>query len=99
MVNTKALYDIILYNKFSLKEMAYILNLEPDVFRKKLERGIFQSNEIEMMLHFLEFPTNPMKIFFDSYDYENPKKIDWKKDLNFPLLKKKKKKFEDLTYY
>lgn len=77
MVNGKALFDVIIYNHFSIKEMAYILNITPDEFKWKLNHGIFQSNELEMMLHFLKFPTNPMDIFFDTYDWENPKKIDW----------------------
>lgn len=79
MINKKLLFETISYNHFSIKEIAYILNMTPREFRKKLETGIFQSNEIEMMLHFLDFPVNPMKVFFDTYDFENPKKIDWTK--------------------
>lgn len=77
MVNSQLLFDVIKYNQFTPKEMAKILNLTEKEFRNKLKIGIFQSNEIEMMLHFLKFPCNPMKVFFDTYNYENPKKIEW----------------------
>lgn len=79
MINSQMLFDVICYNHFSIKEMAYILNITPKEFKKKLKMGIFQSNEIEMMLHFLKFPVDPMKIFFDTYDWEDPQKIDWSK--------------------
>lgn len=81
MVNNKQLLDIIRYNHFSIREMALILDLTEDEFKKRLKTGVFQSNEIEMMLHFLKFPINPMKVFFDTYDYENPKKIEWWNEL------------------
>ena len=71
------LLDIIHYNKFTVKEMAYILDIEEKEFRRKLSTGIFQTNEVECMLHFLKFPMNPMKVFFDTYNYEDPKKIEW----------------------
>lgn len=77
MVNNKMLLDVIHYNNFTVKEMALILNLSEKDFRKKLQTGIFQTNEVECMLHFLKFPMNPMKIFFDTYNYEDPKKIAW----------------------
>lgn len=81
MINKQLLFDVIKNNDFSLKEMAYILEMPTEEFKKKMELGIFQSNELEMMLHFLKFPCNPMKVFFDTYDWEDPKKIDWGKAL------------------
>lgn len=77
MVNGKMLLDVIRYNHFSIKEMALILNMTTDEFKDRVRNGVFQTNEVECMLHFLKFPMNPMKIFFDTYDYENPKKIEW----------------------
>lgn len=60
-----------------MKEMADILDIPRAEFKRKMNSGIFQSNEIEMMLHFLKFPTDPLKIFFTTYDFEDPKKINW----------------------
>lgn len=77
MINSKALYDIIKYNHFSLAEVASILCITPEEFKNKLEKGQMLSNEIESLLHFLKFPFNPMRVFFDTYNYENPEKIDW----------------------
>lgn len=77
MVNGRLLLDVIRYNHFSMREMALILNLTTEDFKNRIRNGVFQSNEIECMLHFLKFPMNPMKVFFDSYDFENPKKIEW----------------------
>lgn len=80
MVNSKMLLDVIHYNHFSINEMALILNMTTEEFKYRLKYGVFQTNEVECMLHFLKFPMNPMKIFFDTYDYENPKKIEWWED-------------------
>lgn len=77
MVNSQLLFDVIKYNQFTPREVAMILTINEDDFKKKMKEGIFQSNEIEMMLHFLKFPCNPMKVFFDTYNYDNPKKIEW----------------------
>lgn len=77
MVNGRMLLDVIRYNHFSIKEMALILNLTTNEFKTRINNGVFLSNEIECMLHFLKFPMNPMKVFFDTYNYENPKKIEW----------------------
>lgn len=82
MINKQLLFNVIKNNEFTLREMAHILDLKPAEFKKKMELGIFQSNELEMMLHFLRFPCNPMKVFFDTYDWEDPKKIDWGKALS-----------------
>lgn len=71
------LYDVIKYNHFSIQEVASILNLSVKELKDKMRRGVFQTNEVEMLLHFLWFPCNPMEIFFDSYDYEFPEKIPW----------------------
>lgn len=77
MINKQALFDVIKYNHFSFRDMDYIMGFEDGIFKKKLQHGIFQSNEIEMMLNFLKFPVDPFKIFFDTYDWENPRKIEW----------------------
>lgn len=77
MVNTKMLYDVIEYNDFTLNEIAYILELPLTELKKRMKTGVFLSNEIECLLHFLKFPSNPMRVFFDSYNYEKPKKIEW----------------------
>ncbi len=54
-----------------------ILDTSVEDFRRKLRKGVFNSNEIEIMLHFLHFPCNPMRVFFNTYDFEDPKKIPW----------------------
>lgn len=77
MVNTNLLRDIFEYNHISLREIGLILELDEPELKKRMKLGVFLSNEIECMLHFLKFPMNPMKVFFDTYDYENPKKIEW----------------------
>ena len=71
------LFDVINYNNFTIKEIAEILDISVKDLKDRLARGVMQSNEIEMLLHFLYFPCNPMKIFFDTYDYEDPEKIEW----------------------
>ena len=77
MVNSKMLLDVIHYNHFSINEVALILNMTVEELKYRLKYGVFQTNEVECMLHFLKFPMNPMKVFFDTYDWENPKKIEW----------------------
>lgn len=77
MVNTDLLYDVIKYNKFSLKEIAFILEMPEKDLKMRMRTGVFLSNEIECLLHFLKFPMNPMRVFFDSYNFEKPVKIEW----------------------
>lgn len=77
MIDGKRLYDIIKYNHFSTAEIAFILNISAYELRTKLKKGQMTSNEIEILLHVLHFPCNPMKVFFTTYNYEEPNKIDW----------------------
>lgn len=77
MINSQMLFDVFNYNHFSLQEVADILDISLQDLKDRLDRGVMQTNEVEMLLHFLRFPCNPMKIFFDTYDYEDPKKIEW----------------------
>lgn len=45
------------------REIANILGITPKTFNTKLKKGIFNSNEIEMLIEFLEI-NDPISIFF-----------------------------------
>lgn len=77
MIDSQKLLQIIKYNHFSLQEISSILQITPEQFKKKLEKGQMLSNEIEILLHVLRYPFNPQKIFFTTYNEEEPTKIPW----------------------
>ena len=79
MVNGEALTQVIFYNHFTLKELAMTMQLSPEQLKAKIKLGIFQSNELEMLLHILKFPVgvNPFEIFFDTYDADYHEVIEY----------------------
>lgn len=70
MVNSYLLAKVIQYNGYSLKEIARILRLDVSDVKDRLRHGLWQSNELEILLHVLDFPVNPMEVFFSTYDIE-----------------------------
>lgn len=77
MVNSKLLIQIINYNQTTLSELSDVMKISKKDLEKKLKSGILNSNEIEMLLHYLHYPCDPLAVFFDSYDFETGQFIEW----------------------
>lgn len=67
MVNSYLLAKIVKYNKYSLEELARILQLDKKELIKKFKHGVWDSNELEIMLHIMDWPVDPMECFFSTY--------------------------------
>jgi len=65
-IKTNKLMGIIVSKGLTQKDVALKLGITPNTFYSKMSKGVFGSNEIEIMIKFLEID-NPMSIFFD-YD-------------------------------
>lgn len=63
MVNTKLLKKIIFDRDLSQRKVAHHLGMTEKTFYSKMKKGIFDSDEIEEMIKFLEI-NNPMPVFF-----------------------------------
>lgn len=63
MVNTNELRGIIAKNKKTQADVAKIIGITPKTFYLKMQKGIFGSNEIQIMIEELNID-NPMEIFF-----------------------------------
>lgn len=63
MVNTDKLRGIIAENKKSQSDVARMIGITPKTFYLRMEKGIFGSDEIEIMIEKLHIE-NPMEIFF-----------------------------------
>lgn len=77
MVNSKLLIQIINYNHATLSELSDVMRIDRNTLHNKLKSGILQTNEVEMLLHYLKFPVDPLSVFFDSYDFETGDFIEW----------------------
>ena len=65
MINTDELRGIIYKNRLSQTKVAKMLGITPKTFYEKMKKGVFDSNEIEIMIKELHIK-NPVEIFFAS---------------------------------
>lgn len=63
MIKTDDLKGIIVKRKKTQKDIAKILNISPKTFYAKMAKGVFGSDEIEIMIDELQIE-NPIDIFF-----------------------------------
>ena len=63
MINTSELREIIAKNGKSQSEIARMLNITPKTFYIRMKKGVFGSDEIQIMIDNLHID-NPMEIFF-----------------------------------
>lgn len=63
MIDTKALHGVIVSKGFSQKDVAAYLEMSPKTFYSKMKKGVFGSDEIELMIDMLAIQ-KPEEIFF-----------------------------------
>lgn len=63
MVDTNELRGIIAKNGKTQTDVAKMLNIAPKTFYSKMKKGVFGSDEIQIMINELNIK-NPMEIFF-----------------------------------
>lgn len=63
MVDSDKLRGIIAERRLSQSKVATMIGVTPKTFYDKMERGVFGSDEIEIMIKGLDIQ-NPMEIFF-----------------------------------
>ncbi|MDE5588216.1 MAG: DUF739 domain-containing protein [Acetatifactor sp.] len=63
MVNTAELRGVIAKNGKTQSDVAKILNITPKTFYMRMKKGVFGSDEIQVMIDELHIE-NPMDIFF-----------------------------------
>ena len=63
MIRTDELKGIIAKNNYSQVKVAEMIGITPKTFYEKMKKGIFGSNEIEIMISLLHIE-NPTDIFF-----------------------------------
>ncbi len=63
MIKTDDLKGIIVKNRKTQADVANMLNITPKTFYAKMKKGVFGSDEIEIMIKELNID-DPMKIFF-----------------------------------
>lgn len=63
MVNTNKLRGVIAQNGKSQADVAEMLKITPKTFYSKMSKGVFGSDEIQIMIDRLNIE-NPMDIFF-----------------------------------
>lgn len=63
MINTAELRGIIAKNGKSQSDIAKMLNITPKTFYLRMKKGVFGSDEIQIMIDELSID-NPMEIFF-----------------------------------
>lgn len=63
MIDTNELRGIIAKNGKSQTDVAKILNISPKTFYLRMKKGVFGSDEIEVMIEELNIE-NPMEVFF-----------------------------------
>lgn len=63
MIRTDELKGIIAKNNYSQAKVAEVIGITPKTFYEKMKKGIFGSNEIEIMISLLHIE-NPTDIFF-----------------------------------
>lgn len=63
MIDTDELRGIIAKNGKTQTDVAKMLNITPKTFYSRMKRGVFGSDEIQIMINELNI-NNPMEIFF-----------------------------------
>lgn len=63
MVNTAELRGVIAKNGKTQSDVAKMLNITPKTFYMRMQKGVFGSDEIQVMIEELHI-NNPMEIFF-----------------------------------
>lgn len=63
MIRTDELRGIIAKNGYSQAKVAEAIGISPKTFYEKMSRGVFGSDEIEMMIQLLHID-DPVAIFF-----------------------------------
>ena len=63
MIKTNELKGIIVKNGYTQKQVAERIGITPKTFYEKMKRGVFNSDEIEIMIDMLNI-SNPSEIFF-----------------------------------
>ena len=63
MIDTNALKGAIVTKGLTQEEVAKKIGIQPQTFYRKMDRGIFLSNEIEFMIDLLDIQ-DPVAIFF-----------------------------------
>lgn len=64
MLNINKLRGVIAERGLYQTDVAKMLDITPKTFYEKMKKGVFRSDEIEIMIRGLEIK-NPMEIFFD----------------------------------
>lgn len=64
MIRVDKLKGIIAENGLTQKKVAEMIGITPKTFYEKMSKGVFGSDEIEIMIKELHID-DPMKIFFD----------------------------------
>ncbi len=64
MVNTDELRGVIAKNGKTQSDVAKMLNMTPKTFYLRMKKGVFGSDEIQIMIDNLHIE-NPIDIFFD----------------------------------
>ncbi len=63
MIRTDELRGIIAKNGYSQAKVAEAIGISPKTFYEKMNRGVFGSDEIELMIRLLHID-NPVAVFF-----------------------------------
>ena len=63
MIDTRELRGVIARNGKSQTDVAKMLNITPKTFYMKMQKGVFGSDEIQIMIDELHID-NPVEIFF-----------------------------------
>ncbi len=63
MINTDKLRGIIAENGLSQKDVAKAIGIAPKTFYDKMNKGVFGSDEIDVMIEYLHI-SDPATIFF-----------------------------------
>jgi DNA-binding XRE family transcriptional regulator len=63
MVDVNNLRGIIAKNGYSQAQVARIIGITSTTFYRKMEKGVFNSNEMEVMIDVLDIQ-NPASVFF-----------------------------------
>lgn len=63
MINTDKLRGIIAENGLSQKDVAKAIGITPKTFYDKMQKGVFGSDEIDVMIEYLHID-DPATIFF-----------------------------------
>ena len=63
MIKTNELKGIIVKNGFTQKQVAKKIGITPKTFYEKMKKGVFGSDEIQIMIDMLNID-NPAEIFF-----------------------------------